>query len=105
MLIVLVFAARVQQPRPRRQRRGHVDNRLTNTSKLLRQQRAHTGRAFDHPRREPFREPQQPITLTTVSAQLLHRDDAFVAVDHAAVCGPLCGSIPIMNTNVLLDQK
>src|SRR5438105_4090655 len=45
----LVLAAGVQQPRPRRQRRRHVEHRLTRADELLRQQRTDTRRAFHGP--------------------------------------------------------
>jgi hypothetical protein len=49
MPVGLVLAGRVQQPCPRRQRGGHVDDVLARRDELLRQQRPMTGRAFNSP--------------------------------------------------------
>jgi hypothetical protein len=60
------------------------NDRLTNRDQLLRQQRAMTRRAFNHPhaRRERFRPSQQPFALTTISRQRQFANQLFVAVDH-----------------------
>jgi len=43
--------------------------------------------------------------LVAISAHGQLADDLLVAVDRRCRGDALCGSIPIMNTNNLLDQK
>ena len=107
MRIVLVVAARIQQPGPRRQHRRHINHGLAARDQLLRQQRADTGRAFHRPhaRCERCRPTQQPFALATIGNHRHLANELLVAVDHRRGMRTLCGSIPMMNTNVLLASK
>lgn len=64
---------------------------LAGRDELLRQQRAHPGRAFDGPRarRERGRPGQQPFSLLTVSNDTDRVDHRFGVVDRGGGVGPL----------------
>ena len=75
---------------------------------LLGQQRAGTGRTLDRPdpRFERRGEAQQAITLLTIRPHSNFRERAARGRSNtAAVCDPLCGSIPMTNTIDLLDDQ
>ena len=103
----LVAACVVEQPRPRRERRRHIEHGLAGRDELLGQQRAGAGRAFDRPtpRFEPRRERQQSIALRTIRAHADLTDETARGHRAPPRCAtPLCGSIPMMNTTNLLDD-
>ena len=103
----LVLVARIQQSCSCRQRGRHVDDGLARRDELLRQQRAMTRRAFDRPqpRLERRRPTQQPLTLSAIRRTDNSPTSCSSRSITAAVCDPLCGSIPMMNTKVLLASK
>ena len=74
---------------------------------LLRQQRAVTGRAFNRPqpRFERCRPAQQPVALSTIGRTDSSPTSCSSRSITAAVCDPLCGSIPMMNTKSSSHQK
>jgi hypothetical protein len=103
----LVLAARVQQPSSGRQRRGHVDDRLTGRDELLRQQRAMSGRTFHGPesRFERCRPREQPLALSTIGLHAQLADELFVAVDHRRGVRSLMGIDPNDEHQGLLASK
>jgi hypothetical protein len=83
MRVGLVGVPRVEKPHPGRQRRRHVNHRFTRGDELLRDQRAET-------RNNRSRCQRSALTRSSPTSR-------SVSSSTAAVCDPLCGSIPITN--------
>jgi hypothetical protein len=83
--VVLVRASRAQQPRPRRQRRWHIDHQLTVSEQLLSEQIAEPGRRLDRPRAllEARCPPQQLIKLARSRAHHYFGELGLVPIDRA----------------------
>ena len=104
----LVLAARVQQPRPRRQRGRHIDNGLARTRRAA----APTTRR-DRSRLRPPTPAVRTAPPSATAARVVDDQHAPTARRQAVRrrrsprrCAiPCAGSIPMMNTTVLLDQK
>jgi hypothetical protein len=91
--IVLVGAARTQDPHPGRQRRRHVQHVLAGGHELLGQQIPESAGRLDRPRPlfEGRRPLEQLVELATTRPHLQLRKLCFVAVDHDRGVRPLVG--------------
>ena len=91
--IGLVDRSRVQQPRPRRQRRRHVNDHLAGGDELSGQQGAGAGGSLDRPSagRERCRPCQQTLMLAAVGTDAQLGNRVLVAVEGRRGVGPLVG--------------
>ena len=93
MGVGLVGGTRVEQARPRRERRRHVEDDLAGGNQLLGQQRARSRRCLDRPgaRLEGRRPRQEPLALMAVGTDTQLGEQLLVAVQHCRGVGPLVG--------------
>ncbi len=101
--VVLVRAARRQQPRPRRERGRHINNRFTGRDELLGEQIAEPARGLDRPcPRRKRRSPRHELgeTCAPPARTFFRSSSSSPPLIATAVWVALCGSIPMITVMI-----